>query len=84
MLQAYHPLVELNGPFASQLGLNVGEQGEIVTNPPFCETSVKGVYAAGDAASTMRVVLNAMTQGSMAAAGLVTQVLAEKAASAGK
>lgn len=83
MLQTYHPLLELNGPFASQLGLEVGPQGEIVVSPPFSETSVKGVFAAGDAASVTRIVMNAMAQGTGAAAGVVGQVLAEKAVGGG-
>lgn len=77
--QAYHPLVELNGPFASQLGLEIGAQGEIKVNPQSFETNVKGVFAVGDAASPMRVVVNAMYQGVGAGAGLVAQLLAEKA-----
>lgn len=73
-------MLELNGPFASQLGLEIGPQGEIQTSPPFYETSVKGVYAAGDAASQRRMVVNAIHQGAAAGAGLVAQLLAEKAA----
>ncbi|KAF3760976.1 FAD/NAD(P)-binding domain-containing protein [Cryphonectria parasitica EP155] len=75
----HYPDAELNGPFASQLGLTLGESGQIDVHPPFNETSLHGVFAAGDAASTGRVVPIAIYGGSLAAGGLVAQLLAEKA-----
>ncbi|KAJ4403973.1 hypothetical protein N0V82_010574 [Gnomoniopsis sp. IMI 355080] len=74
-----HPDVELNGPFVAQLGLETGPQGEIKVNAPFNETSVHGVFAAGDVASQIKVVPSAIYGGSMVGGGLVAQLLAEKA-----
>ncbi|KAL1867683.1 hypothetical protein Daus18300_006239 [Diaporthe australafricana] len=76
---AYQPHIEINGPFAKQLGLEMGAQGEIKISSPFNETSVPGVFAAGDAASQVRVVPNAINGGYLAGSGLITQLQAEKA-----
>lgn len=67
----------MNGPFVQQLGLETGSQGEIKVNAPFNETSVHGVFAAGDAASQLRVVPNAIYGGSLAGGGLIAQLQAE-------
>lgn len=77
--QVGHPNIESNGPFVEQLGLETGPQGEIKVSAPFNETIVHGVFAAGDVASQMRVVPNAIYGGSLVGAGLVAQLLAEKA-----
>lgn len=77
--QVGHPNIESNGPFVDQLGLETGPQGEIKVSSPFNETSVHGVFAAGDVASQLRVVPNAIYGGSLVGAGLVAQLLAEKA-----
>ncbi|ROV96238.1 hypothetical protein VMCG_07720 [Cytospora schulzeri] len=74
---AHHPLIEMNGPYVEQLDLETGSQGEIKVNAPFNETSVYGVFAAGDAASQMRTVPNAIYSGSLAASGLISQLQAE-------
>ncbi|KAI3395507.1 hypothetical protein diail_1293 [Diaporthe ilicicola] len=76
---AYRPHIEINGPFVEQLGLETGAQGEIKISSPFNETSVPGVFAAGDAASQMRVVPNAINGGCLAGNGLVAQLQAENA-----
>ncbi|KUI72592.1 Thioredoxin reductase [Cytospora mali] len=75
----HHPPIELNGPWVEQLGLETGPEGEIKVNPPFNETSLPGVFAAGDAASQMRMVPNAIYGGSVAGSGLVAQLQAENA-----
>ena len=77
--QTHHPQVELNGPFAQQLGLKIGAQGDIEVSPPFNQTSVPGVFAAGDAATPMRAALNAISMGALTAVGLVQQLQAENA-----
>lgn len=79
-MQVYHPPVEINGPFAKQLGLETGSQGEIKVSLPFNEASVSGVFACGDAASQTRIVPNAIYGGSLAGRGLIAQLQAEKAA----
>lgn len=77
--QVYQPPIELNGPFAKQLGLETGPQGEIKVSLPFNETSMSGVFACGDAASQTRIVPNALYGGALAGRGLITQLQAERA-----
>lgn len=76
--KTHHPLIEMNGPFVEQLGLETGPQGEIKVNAPYNETSVHGVFAAGDAASQVRVIPNAIYGGSLAGSGLTAQLQAEQ------
>ncbi|CAN8102446.1 unnamed protein product [Discula destructiva] len=68
---------ELNGPFPEQLGLNVTSTGEIDTKPPFGESSVPGVYVAGDAMTDVRFVVNAALSGSSAGAGAAFKIQLE-------
>ncbi|KAM0709177.1 hypothetical protein Q7P35_003213 [Cladosporium inversicolor] len=68
------PATKLNGPFAAQLGLEVDAQENIVTKPPFYESSVSGVFAVGDCATPIKSVAQAMAMGSFAAAGVVGQL----------
>jgi thioredoxin reductase len=75
--QAHAPDVEINGPFVEQLGLELAPSGEIKTNQPFNETSVPGVFAAGDCATMMRAVTTATMAGSMAAVGASGQIQRE-------
>jgi gliotoxin/aspirochlorine biosynthesis thioredoxin reductase len=74
---AYRPKNRVNGPFASQLGLELTEQGIIKTTPPFNETSVKGVFAVGDCASMFPAVVNAMAMGAFTAGALAGQLQSE-------
>ncbi|KAK4451417.1 putative thioredoxin reductase-like protein 1 [Podospora aff. communis PSN243] len=71
------PKGRVNGPFASQLGLELTEQGFIKVKAPFNEASVKGVFAVGDCASPLPAVVNAMAMGTLAAGGLVAQLQSE-------
>ena len=57
-----------------QLGLELTEQGDIKTNGMFYETSVTGVFAAGDCATPLKAVTQAVAMGSFCAAGLVFQL----------
>jgi gliotoxin/aspirochlorine biosynthesis thioredoxin reductase len=76
-----HPSVEQAGKtLQEQLGLEMTEMGDVKVTPPWNETSVKGVFAAGDAATPMRNVMQALHRGSFAGAGIVTQIQAEKEA----
>jgi gliotoxin/aspirochlorine biosynthesis thioredoxin reductase len=72
----HRPRMELNGPFAQQLGLEISPQGHIQTTPPFGETSVKGVFAAGDCATPGKIVANALATGAFAGAGVAAQLQA--------
>ncbi|KAJ4320399.1 hypothetical protein N0V84_005893 [Fusarium piperis] len=71
---ASHPNVVQTAPFAEQLGLEMQPSGEIKVEQPFYETSVKGCFAAGDAATMMRSVLQAMAMGGFAGTGAATQL----------
>jgi gliotoxin/aspirochlorine biosynthesis thioredoxin reductase len=65
----HRPKTEINGPFAQQLCLQLTPAGDIFTNPPFGETNVPGVFAAGDCAGPVKIVSNAIFTGSTCAAG---------------
>jgi gliotoxin/aspirochlorine biosynthesis thioredoxin reductase len=75
--QVNKPRGKVNGPFVSQLGLELTEMGVIKVTPPFHETSVKGVFAVGDCASPIPAVVNALAMGALAAGGLVAQLQSE-------
>ncbi|KAI8632627.1 putative thioredoxin reductase glit-like protein [Xylariaceae sp. FL1651] len=72
----HRPKTELNGPFAQQLALELTPQGDIQTTPPFGETSVPGVFAAGDCASMGKIVANAISTGAFAGAGATAKLQA--------
>jgi pyruvate/2-oxoglutarate dehydrogenase complex dihydrolipoamide dehydrogenase (E3) component len=71
------PFTKAKGPFAEQLGLEVNPMGDIVTKPPFLQTSEKGVFAAGDNCQMMKITPNAQYCGSLVGAGVSAQVIAE-------
>ncbi|KAF5021308.1 hypothetical protein F66182_6706 [Fusarium sp. NRRL 66182] len=72
-----HPAVVQAAPFAEQLGLETTPTGVIKAEAPFNETSVKGCFAFGDAATMMRSVMQAMHMGGFGAIGAATQLQRE-------
>ncbi|KAK4034191.1 hypothetical protein C8A01DRAFT_49357 [Parachaetomium inaequale] len=74
---AHKPPTKLNGPFAEQLGVELAPGGDIKVTPPFGATSVKGVYAAGDCATPMKNVMQAMHMGTFAGVGIAHDLQAE-------
>ncbi|KAI1139211.1 hypothetical protein F5Y05DRAFT_412311 [Hypoxylon sp. FL0543] len=52
----HHPKTEVNGGFFEQLGLALTPLGDIEATAPFFQTSVRGVFAAGDAITLYKVV----------------------------
>lgn len=74
---AHKPATKINGPFAQQLGLELGPAGDIITTPPFGATSVKGVYAAGDCATPMKAVMQALYMGTFSGVGIAHDLQAE-------
>ncbi|KAG8166324.1 hypothetical protein KVR01_002013 [Diaporthe batatas] len=73
------PMTQVRGAFQEQLGLRMGQTpGEYETHGFFQETSVKGVYAAGDAMSMFKVWPNAIASGAQAAAGVAVKLQEEK------
>jgi thioredoxin reductase len=73
------PKMELRSKeLAEQLGVEVGEGGdEVKVSQPFFETNVKGVFAAGDAATPMKSALQAIYMGGFSGAGMVFNLGAE-------
>ncbi|KAI3401509.1 hypothetical protein diail_10943 [Diaporthe ilicicola] len=72
------PLTVPGGPFADQLGLATNGLGDIQAEPPFHQTSVRGVFAAGDCMTPNKVVPTAIASGCNAAVGVSTQLQSEK------
>ncbi|KAF2462083.1 hypothetical protein BDY21DRAFT_312963 [Lineolata rhizophorae] len=70
----YNPQTEPNGPFVKQLGLELTAMGDIKSTPPFYQSSVPGVFAAGDCGTMFKVVPNAMAMGGFAAGGISFQL----------
>ncbi|KAL1979389.1 hypothetical protein VTN96DRAFT_6078 [Rasamsonia emersonii] len=79
----HNPLTQVKGPFASQLGVEFSPSpipgtGDIAANPPFHQTSVRGVFAAGDCITPYKVIAGAISSGCNAAVAASAQLLAEK------
>lgn len=74
---AHAPPTRLRGAFVGQLGLETTPSGDLKVLPPFNQTSVRGVFAAGDNCSPLKTVPNAIWTGSLAAQGVLSQVQAE-------
>ncbi|KAF4444410.1 hypothetical protein F53441_11135 [Fusarium austroafricanum] len=72
-----HPNVVQAAPFADQLGLERTPTGDIKVEAPMNETSVKGCFAFGDAATMFKSVLQAMHMGGFAAIGMAVQLAHE-------
>ncbi|KAI1330941.1 FAD/NAD(P)-binding domain-containing protein [Xylariaceae sp. FL0255] len=74
---AHVPESELNGPFAKDLELEIAPQGHINAIPPFFNTNVAGVFAAGDCATILKSVSMATAMGSFVDGGLAHALQAE-------
>jgi thioredoxin reductase len=74
---AHKPKTKLRGDFAQQLGLELSPMKTISVNPPFNQTSVKGVFAAGDCSSPMQTVTAALHSGTCTGGGAPLQIQAE-------
>ncbi|KAI0138615.1 hypothetical protein F4776DRAFT_619199 [Hypoxylon sp. NC0597] len=74
----HNPQTSVQGPFASQLGLNLTPAGDIVADAPVHQTSVRGVFAAGDCITPYKVTPGAISSGCNAAVAASTQLQAEK------
>lgn len=68
------PRTKVNGLFHEQLSLEMTAEGDYKTSAPFNETSMSGVFAAGDCGGMFKHVSMALTGGSMAAVGAVHQL----------
>jgi thioredoxin reductase len=74
---AHKPKSALNGPWKEQLGLETTELGDYKVNFPFNETSVPGVFAAGDCSGMMKAVGFAISSGGTIGAGIASSICAE-------
>ena len=74
----HKPKSGLKTDFAQQLGLEITPQGDVKAAPPFNQTTLRGVFAAGDISSPMKVVNNGLFTGSLAGIGVSAQLQAEK------
>ncbi|ORY14661.1 thioredoxin reductase [Clohesyomyces aquaticus] len=70
----HRPNTELDRTLVDQLGLKISERGDIEAMPPFCQTSVPGVFAAGDCASPMKIIPNALCTGAYAGCGIAREL----------
>ncbi|KAF1362622.1 thioredoxin reductase [Lizonia empirigonia] len=71
---AHKPRSKLNGPWAEQLGVELTPGFDLTVKPPFNETTIPGVFAAGDCASPFKVVAGGISMGLFAANGAAMQV----------
>lgn len=60
-----------------QLGLDKSPNGEVKVSMPFQQTSLRGVFAAGDSSSMLKNVPNAIFSGHVAGQMASTQLLAD-------
>ncbi|KAI0473443.1 FAD/NAD(P)-binding domain-containing protein [Xylariaceae sp. FL0804] len=72
------PLTSVQGPFVSQLGISLTPMGDIQADAPAHQTSVRGVFAAGDCITPYKIIPGAISSGCNAAAAAATQLQAEK------
>lgn len=75
---AHKPRSKINGPWAEQLGVELTPGLDLKVNPPFNETTVPGVFAAGDCASPFKIVAGGLSMGLFAANGAAMQVQQDK------
>ncbi|XRM44153.1 hypothetical protein ABZX51_007298 [Aspergillus tubingensis] len=79
----HNPNTQVKSTFATQLGLDltpsfVPGTGDIAAAAPFHQTSIRGVFAAGDCITPYKVVAGAISSGCNAAVAASAQLLAEK------
>jgi thioredoxin reductase len=74
---AHKPKGRVNGAFVEKLGLELTEGGDFKVTPPFNETSVKGIFAAGDCAGPIKAAALAAASGGVVVVGVTAQLHAE-------
>lgn len=68
--QFHEPKAELNGMFALQLGLDLGDQGHIRVDEHDFSTCVQGVYAVGSCAVPTKATVHALATGALGAVAI--------------
>ena len=71
------PTPKLSTNFAEELGCELVHPGSIKVGVPFPETTVKGVYAAGDIATPAPAIMSALYSGQFAGVGIVQSLAAD-------
>ncbi|PWY88389.1 FAD/NAD(P)-binding domain-containing protein [Aspergillus heteromorphus CBS 117.55] len=79
----HNPNTQVKSSLAAQLGLDfapsfVPGNGDVAATAPFHQTSIRGVFAAGDCITPYKVVAGAISSGCNAAVAASAQLLAEK------
>ena len=74
----HSPKTTVQGSFAEQLGVAFTPTGDILATPPFFQTSVRGVFAAGDCITPYKATPAAIASGCNAAVASTVQLQAEK------
>ncbi|KAI0423892.1 FAD/NAD(P)-binding domain-containing protein [Xylaria sp. FL1042] len=74
----HNPLTSVKGPFVAQLGIALTPMGDVQADAPAHQTSVRGVFAAGDCITPYKVIPGAISSGCNAAVAASTQLQAEK------
>ncbi|KAI0003964.1 FAD/NAD(P)-binding domain-containing protein [Xylariaceae sp. FL0662B] len=74
---AHKPKFALHGDLHQQLGLQLSSTGMIVVSPPSNQTRVRAFFAAGDCASPMNTITQALHSGTCTGGGAPLQVQAE-------
>ncbi|KAI0972068.1 FAD/NAD(P)-binding domain-containing protein [Xylaria arbuscula] len=74
----HNPLNAVKGPFVEQLGIQLTPMGDIQADAPAHQTSVRGVFAAGDCITPYKVIPGAISSGCNAAVAASAQLQAEK------
>jgi len=73
----HSPNTYVKGPFVEQLGLKLSQTGDIDAPGPFFQTSVRGIFAAGDSVTPYKVINGAFSSGCNAAVAASAQLRAE-------
>ncbi|CAG8949333.1 hypothetical protein HYFRA_00004959 [Hymenoscyphus fraxineus] len=73
----HSPNTHVRGPFVEQLELKLAPTGDIDAAAPFHQTSVRGIFAAGDSMTPYKVINGAFSSGCNAAVAASAQLKAE-------
>lgn len=70
----HQPATKINLALVDQLGLELDARGDILNKPPFFQTNVPGVFAAGDCATPFKIIPMALFMGANAGAGIAREL----------
>jgi len=73
----HQPSTKIGSPLIAQLGLELDGRGDIKNTPPFFQTSVDGVFVAGDCGTPFKIIPMALFMGAQAGAGIARSIAAD-------